>query len=109
MRVPPPGYDDDSVIAHRRLVLLVDKLEHELLKIEKVALKNLSITPYVQGEFENSFWQFRHSAEELGAEYSRAVEKLIHIYSQFLSSPSDEKLSEVMKELSHLKSLLEKH
>jgi hypothetical protein len=109
MRTPPPGYDDGSVIAHERLVQLVDRLEHELSKVKKVALENLQIAPHLRRDFENNFWQFRHAGEELGAEYSKSIDKLIRIYSQFLSSPSEEKLHEVMKELSHLKMLLEKH
>ena len=108
MKYPPIGYDDGSVVPYGKLVQLVDRLEHDLAKVQKVALGNLQANPQLQQDFESNFWQFRHAGEELGIEYSKSVDKLIRIYSQFLASPSEERLGDVMKELNHLKLLLER-
>lgn len=107
MNQPPPGYDDHSVITRHQLMLLVSKLEEDLSKVKKVAIERLPLDLRTRENHEGTFWHFRHVADTLGADYADVVEKLITIYKQFLIMPSEEKLGQVMKQLSDLKRLIE--
>jgi hypothetical protein len=106
MSFPPPGYDDSTVAATQRLKLLLGQLENELNKIQSVFYQHLPNQFHVPVKVEREFWLFRHSADELGADYSFLVEKLISDYEHFRDLPDQEKLDQIFRDVKSLQLLL---
>jgi hypothetical protein len=101
LKIPPHGYDDHTVIAKGRLLLLLDRFEGNIRKVEKVATNR-----FFPDEMEQDFVQFRHTASELESRYQEAVEKLIKISSDYIQNPTEECRQDLQKEINQLKGLL---
>ena len=106
MNYPPPGYDDESVMPQQRLKLLLGELETELNKIQHVFRQHLPGQFHMPTQIENEFLYLRASAEELGSEYSFLVEKLIHDYEHFRTTPDQSKLEQIFSDVKNLQLLL---
>ncbi|MFZ0566102.1 MAG: hypothetical protein WAM28_07955 [Chlamydiales bacterium] len=106
MSYPPPGYDDETVIAQRRLKLLLDQFEDDLSKIDAVFQQNLPRQFQVSAGIERDFENLSNSAAELGQEFSFLVEKLITDYRNFREMPDQEKLEKLFSDVKSLQLFL---
>jgi hypothetical protein len=101
---PPLGYDDPTLIPRKRLILLIGRMEDELNRVQKV------FKDHVRGDLHSDitkdYWALRHSADELGLNYSNLVEDWIRKYENFRTSPSQEDLGALFQEIEGLKTLL---
>lgn len=106
MTYPPPGYDDESVVPHERLKVLIGELEGELNKIQSVFHQHLPGQFHPPMEVPKRFWRLRISAEELGEEYAFLVEKIISDYERFQEKPDQAKLDQLFNDVKSLQLLL---
>lgn len=106
MGLPPPGYDDDTVVPQRRLSSLLGQFEDELNKIQNVFQQHLPGQFSTATTMESEFWALRESAEELGSDYSFLVDKLIIDYENFQNTPEQEKLDQLFSDVKSLQLLL---
>jgi hypothetical protein len=106
MSMPPPGYDDETVVPQHRLKFLLGELENELNKVQRVFQQHLPGQFRMPEKIEKEFWSLRESAEELGSEYSFLVEKLINDYEHFRTKPNQERLDQIFNDVKSLQLLL---
>lgn len=109
MNHPPPGYDDQSVIPKSRLKTQLDRLENELNVIQKIFSQSVPGEFHENTQVSNEFWNLRATAEELGAEYTFLIEKLIHDYENFHQAPDSAKLEQLFSDIKSLQLLLVNH
>lgn len=102
---PPYGYDETGLISHHRMIVLIDRFEKEVSKIQQVFDKTILTHPW-SGVEETDFWHLRHTAEELGPQYQNLVETLIHDYQMFKMNPTRDALSLILKDIESLKTAL---
>ena len=104
--LPPLGYDDETVVPHRRLYLLLGKFEEELLKVQKELSLHMPIVMRLSNEMQKIFADLRASAEELGQESLFSVEKLISDYDQLSDDSGQEVLEVILNDIKSLQLLL---
>lgn len=106
MSDPYPGYDDESVIAQKRLYHLLDDFVDELDRISSVFWQHLPGEFSMQPDLEKQFWILRSCAEEIGSDYSLFVENLISDYEYFRDMPDRARLEKIYKDVKSLQLLL---
>lgn len=104
--LPPPGYDDETVVPHKRLYLLLGKFEEELLKLQKELTLHMPIVMRFSNEMQKIFADLRAAAEELGQESLFSVEKLISDYEQFTEGSEIGALQVILNDIKSLQLLL---
>lgn len=107
MSLPPPGYDDESIVPQKRLKFLLGEFEKELTKIEAVFHQYLPTQFHAaHSPIEECFLQLKISAENLGSDYPFLVDQLISDYEHFRDEPSKEKLEKLFNDVKNLQLLL---
>lgn len=106
MKTPPLGYDDESVITKKRLKLTMEQFQDELIKVEKIFLKDQARNFQFSENLEKYIKKLRANADELGSEYTFIIEKLISDYESFRKEPMTNKLEKLMADVRELVALL---
>lgn len=106
MTLPPPGYDDETVVPQERLKRLLGEFEGELDKIRSVFHQYLPGQFHPPQEVTKRFWRLKVSAEELGTEYAFLVDKIISDYERFQQTPDQAKLDQLFNDVKSLQLLL---
>lgn len=106
MELPPPGYDDETVVPKERLKKLVGHIDEELKRIEVIKRQQPSASLRIDSMLDSDLGQLFQSAEEIGMEHSEYVENLINDYDRFKMSPDEEKLLALHGDIKKLKIFL---
>lgn len=106
MNYPPPGYDDHTVIAQKRLKMLLDDFEGYLSKVQRIFDQHFPERFEPPRQMEQEYWLLRKGAEELGEHYLFLVEKLIEDYENFKSQPEQKQLDQIFSDLKKIELLL---
>lgn len=101
-QVPPPGYDDPSIIPNQILVNVVTHLENELEKTERVYQKFHPEVLHLDGELE----KLRQSAEDLSERHQELVDRIITSYQDLAASPDQSHFDRLFENVQVLKSFL---
>jgi|GEM_PF-4023825 len=101
------GYDDESVIPRSRLKFLLGQFEDELSTIQRIFAQSVSTESQESArDFTAQFWALRSTAEELGSDYSFLIDRLIHDYESFKTTPNPAKLEQLFLDVKSLQLLL---
>ena len=106
MKLPPLGYDDETIVPSVRMRFTIDRLSHEFKKIETVFLQTEAQQFTSHANFDQDFRNLLEAGSELKHEHLQCVQKLIDDYAFFTTSPSQEHLEQLFNDLKNLELLL---